>query len=252
MKKTLSILVVISIFTFFLFVNFYCLAGQTFEDKLIDRIAELFVEKQSKLQISEEGQIIGGVSGSPILRKVNLVGTGHVYTVLPDYASTTGIGIATTTTMYQFASSSNRTYWDTIYNPFPNKYGATTTAYLLTEQASGWTLYGEMNATNTDSLLKLEFAVSNDAGCNEASSTLNMALWYPMPDKATSTPDHYALTNENFNMASTTKTIKPGSTQKKTFAYKFDEINYRCARITAYNSSTTDDSTIYFYAILNE
>lgn len=160
-------------------------------------------------------------------------------------------GVASSTarsTIFQFASSTDETYWDTS-NDWPNLCGSTSTVRFLNRKADLITINGVFKGAETASSFVFEIAGSNSAGCNNASSTTNMAVnWYPMPfSAATSTPTSAIIIGEDG-----TNTISPGSTASTTFAFTIRDVNYTCTRMKFYNNSTTDESLLYVEATLKE
>ena len=171
-------------------------------------------------------------------RSFNLIGTGYYY----------GGGVASSTaqaTIFQFVTSTDTTtnYKDTAKSDYPNFYGNTTTAAFSVADADKVLLDFYYDPVITASQLVYELAYSNDTGCNQASSTLNTANWYPLPQTATTTPWSQSVT--------TTANAITGFTQPQKFGLLINT-DYQCLRLRAYNSSTTDGSLLRVVANLHE
>ena len=185
----------------------------------------------------------GGLETAVQPRLINLIGTGNVR--LGDIAS-----YGTSTTLFQFASSTDETYWDTPFSSYANFYGATPTAAFMVKDAELVTVnyVYHILTDHAATSLTCEYAVSNSSGCDNASSTLNTAIWRPIPPVATSTQQawEYALT------ASSTFSFAPAATGDYEWSHTFDYINFRCMQVKCYNGSTTADNTLWVHAALGE
>jgi hypothetical protein len=192
-----------------------------------------------KVEPTEEETSLG-VSGPRI---IDLIGTGNVR--LGDICS-----YGTSTTLFQFASSTTETWWDTKLSGYPQYYGATPTAAFLVKDAELVT-FNYVYHILTDhaaTTLTCEYAVSNSDNCNNASSTLNTAIWMPVPAEATSTQQvwEYAIT------ASSSFSFAPAAVGDYEWAHTFSNINYKCMELKCYNASTTADNTLWVTATLKE
>lgn len=182
------------------------------------------------LQNNEQEEVMEGSSN--VRKTFSIVGTG---TDINDgvIASSTA---STFTEIFQFASSTTETWWDTANN-WPNFYGSTSTVRFLNEKADLITVNGVFKGLRDSSFFIFEIAGSNDASCNSASVGVN---WYPIPTpRATSTLESSIIYNDN------AITVSPGSTASTTFAFTLEDINYDCTKLTFYNNSTTDESLLY-------
>lgn len=189
-------------------------------------VASLAIYGFSQLNnpISEKVLSFGGDQGSQEL--IDLIGTNY------------------TTSIFTFASSTDKTYWNTTKNEYPQTYGATTTASFDVSDASQVTFNFYYDPLIAASALNYTIAYSSDAGCQNASSTINTANWYPLPEIATTTPA--SVTTE------TTPRSITGITSATKWGITVDNINYRCLRLVAYNNSTTDASTLKVSAMLKK
>ena len=186
-------------------------------------------------------------------KHVDLVGTGMVWREpsLAWNANTATHTPATSTTMYQYASSTNENWWTNTSVDFPySLYGATTTSYFRLGKADIWTLNGFFNPLYAGSKLTIELSASDSNGCDNTTIADNTAFWYPMPISATTTES--ALTPSNLIVASTTITLTAGGRDLETFSIPFTDINYQCVKVVTYNSSTTDDSLLWLYATVRD
>ena len=180
--------------------------------------------------IEEPEEINAGAILSP--RIINVVGRGRV-------ASTTN---ERTQTMFQFPSSTDMTYWDTNIANFPHERGPTTTPSINVSGADEVLYTFHYESLTLDSQLYYDFSYSNDAGCGNASSTLDVANYTPLPSSST-TESLYSPTSNTFI---------PGIAGSYDWGVLVKDVAYNCLKLTASTNSTTDASYLYITAALGE
>jgi len=161
---------------------------------------------------------------------IDLVGTGYT-------ASSTSFA---TQTLFQFASSTDETYWDTGLDNYPQYYGNTTTASFLVDNADFLTFNIYFIPENTSSTLDITWAGSNDPGCDNASSTLNGAEWFPLQLTATTTPSADVVSQTTI-----ARSFAPAVSTTVKYSLTLEKLNYDCLRLQASNASTTDSSLLH-------
>jgi len=177
-----------------------------------------------------------GLKGIDSVRDtISIVGIGTSYNG--------GISGTVAPTIFQFASSSDETYWDSTLIGFPHLYGATTTVYLENRSADRISFNGVYKGITAASSFVFEISGSNDSDCGQTMS--NSADWYPV--NATTTENTAILIDED-----NTFTINPADTASTTFAFTIKDVNYNCTRLKFYTNSTTDASLLYVEATLKE
>lgn len=199
-------------------------------------------------KVLEQQEFEPGRSTQDSTTVLNLIGTGTWY----------GNGIATSTdaagtrvappTIFQFNSSTNDLWWNTTYTNYPHTYGPTPTAAFLINGAEAVTFDVWYQPTTTDSFVELRLFGSNDDGCNNASSTLNLSHWFSMPVVPTTSPAITLISIDPGAAASTTLAkIAPGALGVHTYSIALPEewLNFNCLQLQAFNSSTTDVSLLW-------
>jgi len=173
------------------------------------------------------------------LKAVDLAGIGYVASTTADIID--GDEVAASTA-FQFASSTDKTYWDTLKSDYPNKYGATTTAFVFVGDSEMATFNIWFKPKYIGSKLVYELSASNDSDCQNASSTLNVANWFPLPVIATTTVSEIKDIQEKVFTAPAVSTYK--------WSFTIDDINYQCLKLKFSTNSTTDFSFLYANTVL--
>ncbi len=192
-----------------------------------------------------------GESTQDSISVFDLIGTGTYL----------GNGIATSTTatgvrvpapeVFQFASSSNdystSTWWNTTKTNYPHTYGATPTAAFLIAGAESVTFGGVFTPKLAASTMDLYIYASNDDGCNNPSSTLNLSKWLPVPVTPTTTGGLYQTIGLGPHSTTSVLHIATGVTTERPFSFALPKeyLNFNCLMVEAGNSSTTDASTLW-------
>ena len=201
---------------------------------IIAVVLSFTLDEETKLKARTDG---GGISwlfpsGGA---SVDLIGTGR---------DLNG-GVASTTaqaTIFQFASSTDDTYWDE-NNPerFPDKLmTATATASMILNNADSVTFEFTYNPFVAASVMSCSFFQTNDTGCE--SNATSTAELYPLTLNASTTPSDIG----SVGVATTTIEFTGDTEVKHTLT--IDSINARCLILQCGNASTTDGSLLYVNA----
>ena len=189
----------------------------------------------------------GGGSGGYVPEVSNVIGTG--YDLNSGYGSSTD-----QSTIFQFASTTGETYWNTLDGVGTPMFGTTPTAIVITDSdLTTFEIY--YNPENNTSTAIMELFATNDPNGGTASSTLATGVeWYPANGYivgATTSP-----ANVLNSSATTTLTLSHdgslGSTtaadEVKT-AFTLNTTNITYLKVRAYNNSTTDGSLLFIKSI---
>jgi len=151
------------------------------------------------------------------------------------------------TSPFTFASSTETTYWNTDTSNYPHEYGATPTAAFLINGAEAVTFEGVFQPKIAASKMDLYIFGSNDTGCNNSSSTLNLSKWYPMPVVPTTTAYVAGTMTLGAHATTSVLAIDASSTNEQPFSLALPKeyLNFNCLMVEAGNSSTTDASTLW-------
>jgi len=205
-----------------------------------------FQERANEKKQAQEEQVKPGArtsSGSNIYstggsEALDLIGTGIAFNG--------GVASTVPATIFQFTSSTDQLYWNTTSSQ-PALYGATTTAFIVMGNASYLSFDMFYSPATASSSATCEFTASNDSGCGYGDPNSNTSEWYPLPLQATTTPSDASATQATSSIVLGDVTTV-GAVDDVKHSLTIKDVNYECARIQCYNSSTTDPSLLYVNA----
>ena len=187
--------------------------------------------------------VVGGYFGYTNLKDQSFGATtqyGNAYDLVYENLIGTGLTASSTSlmnqTFFEFASSTDKTYWDTETRDYPQYYGATPTAQFLTRNADAITLNIAFDPKDATSKLDYLLQYSNEDSCGNASSTLATAYWYKLPTEKSTTTPWINTADNTYEITGLSDTLYTGLT--------ISDINYKCLKVQFYNSSTTDNSLL--------